>query len=177
MTKNEKVEAVAEVRELLNGANGVFAIDFTGLTVANAIKLRREFKKAGINYKVAKNTLVKRAMREAGGYDAVLDRFVGQTGIAISYDDPAAPARVLKEFIDPKVEIPKLSFAIIEGEVFEGSKLGDLAAMPSRKDMIASIMGALNAPVSGLVGVLNATIRDLASVIEEAAKKQHGAAA
>lgn len=175
MTKNEKVEAVAEVRELLNGANGLYAIDFTGLTVANAIRLRREFKKAGVRYKVAKNTLVKRAMREAGGYDNVLDRLVGQTGIAIGYDDPAAPARVLKEFIDPKVDIPKLNFALIEGEVFEGSKLADLAAMPSRLDLMASLVGALNAPASGLVGVLNAVMRDLASVIEEAAKKQHGA--
>jgi large subunit ribosomal protein L10 len=176
MTKNEKVEAVAEVRELLEGANGVFAVDFSGLTVANAIRLRREFKKAGIRYKVAKNTLVKRALKDAGGYDTVLDRFVGQLGIAIGYDDPAAPARVLKEFIDPKVDIPKLSFAVIEGELFEGSRLSELAAMPSRKDMIASIMGALNAPASGIVGAINAVMRDLASVIEEVAKSKEAAA-
>lgn len=176
MTKNEKVEAVAEVRELLEGANGVFAVDFSGLTVANAIRLRREFKKAGVRYKVAKNTLVKRALKDAGGYDTVLDRFVGQLGIAIGYDDPAAPARVLKEFIDPKVDIPKLSFAVIEGDLFEGSKLNELAAMPSRKEMIASIMGALNAPASGIVGAINAVMRDLASVIEEVAKSKEPAA-
>lgn len=174
MTKNEKVEAVAEFRELVEGASSLYAINFTGLTVANAIKLRREFKKVGVRYKVAKNTLVKRALKDAGGYDTVLDRFVGQTGIAIGYDDPTAPARVLKEFIDPKLDIPKLSFAIVEGALFEGEQLADLAAMPSRKDMIASIMGALNAPASGLVGVINAVMRDLTSVIEEVAKKQHG---
>jgi large subunit ribosomal protein L10 len=74
------------------------------------------------------------------------------------------------------VDIPKLSFAVIEGELFEGSRLSELAAMPSRKDMIASIMGALNAPASGIVGAINAVMRDLASVIEEVAKSKEAAA-
>lgn len=177
MTKNKKAEVVAEVAELLNGASGVYSIDFTGLTVADAIRLRREFKKAGVTYKVAKNTLIKRALAEAGGYDHILDKFVGQTGIAIGYDDPAAPARVLNDFIDPKLDIPKLNFAVLEREVMEGSKLKQIAAMPSRKDVLGSIVGALNAPASGIVGAINAVMRDLASVIEEVAKKKEGASA
>lgn len=177
MTKNKKTEVVAEVAELLKGASGVYSIDFTGLTVANAIRLRREFKKAGVTYKVAKNTLIKRALSEAGGYDHILDKFVGQTGIAIGYDDPAAPARVLNDFIDPKLEIPKLNFAVLEREVMDGSKLKQIAAMPSRKDILGSIVGALNAPASGIVGAINAVMRDLASVIEEVAKQKEGASA
>jgi large subunit ribosomal protein L10 len=177
MTKNKKAEVVAEVTELLNGASGIYSIDFTGLTVANAIRLRREFKKAGVVYKVAKNTLIKRALGEAGGYDHVLEKFVGQSGIAIGYDDPAAPARVLNEFIDPKLDIPKLNFAVLENEIMDGSKLKQIAAMPSRKEILGSIVGALNAPASGIVGVLNAVMRDLASVIEEVAKKKEGVSA
>lgn len=177
MTKTKKEEVVAEVAGLLDGASGVYSIDFTGLTVANAIRLRREFKKAGVTYKVAKNTLIKRALEQVGGYNHVIDRFVGQTGIAIGYDDPAAPARVLKEFIDPKVEIPKLNFVVIEKEVMEGTQLAQIAAMPSRKELLGSIVGALNAPASGIVGVINAVMRDLSSVIEEVAKKREGASA
>lgn len=177
MTKNKKTEVVAEVAKLLEGASGVYSIDFTGLTVANAIRLRREFKKAGVTYKVAKNTLVKRALQAAGGYDHVIDKFVGQTGIAVGYDDPAAPARVLNDFIDPKLDIPKLNFALIERELMDGSQLKQIAAMPSRKDLLGSIVGALNAPASGLVGVINAVMRDLASVIEEVAKQKEGASA
>jgi large subunit ribosomal protein L10 len=177
MTKNKKTEVVAEVAELLDGASGVYSIDFTGLTVANAIRLRREFKKAGVTYKVAKNTLIKRALQEVGGYDHVLDKFVGQTGIAFGYDDPAAPARVLNDFIDPKLEIPKLNFALIEREIMDGSQLKAIAAMPSRKDLLGSIVGALNAPASGIVGAINAVMRDLASVIEEVAKKKEGVSA
>ncbi len=177
MTKNKKEEVVAEVAALLEGASGVYSIDFTGLTVAEAIRLRRAFKKVGVSYKVAKNTLIKRALNQVGGYDHVIDKFVGQTGIAVGYDDPAAPARVLKEFIDPKVEIPKLNFALIEREVMDGSKLAQIAAMPSRKDLLGSIVGSLDAPVSGIVGAINAVMRDLASVLEEVAKKKEGAAA
>src|SRR2546421_8303118 len=119
MTKNQKEEAVAQVAELLDGVSGLYSIDFTGLNVADTIRLRREFKKAGVTYKVAKNTLVKIALRDRGGYDKVLDRMIGQTGIALGYDDPAAPARVLNEFIDPKIGVPKLNFAVIEGDVVE----------------------------------------------------------
>jgi large subunit ribosomal protein L10 len=176
MTKNKKEEVVAEVAELLDGASGLYSIDFTGLTVADAIKLRREFKKAGVTYRVAKNTLVKIALRNQGSYDHVVDRFVGQTGIAIGYDDPAAPARVLDAFIDPKLNIPKLNFAVIEGDVVEGSKLKELAKMPSRKDILSAIVGSLNAPASGIVGAINAVMRDLASVIEEVAKSKEGGA-
>lgn len=177
MTKTKKAEVVAELAELLDGAGGIFSIDFTGLTVADAIRLRREFKKAGVKYKVAKNTLIKRALAEQGGYDHVLDQFVGQTGIAVSYDDPAAPARVLRDFIDPKLDIPKLNFAVIEQQVMEGSRLKEIAAMPSRMEILGSIVGALNAPASGIVGAINAVMRDLASVIEEVAKKKEGVTA
>jgi large subunit ribosomal protein L10 len=177
MTKNQKEEAVAEVTELLEGVSGLYSIDFTGLNVADTIRLRREFKKAGVKYKVAKNTLVKIALRNRGGYDQVLEKMVGQTGIALSYEDPAAPARVLNDFIDPKLGLPKLNFAVIEGDVVDGSKLKELATMPSRKDVLGAIVGALNAPASGLVGVINAVMRDLASVIEEVAKKKEGVTA
>ncbi len=172
MTKEKKQEVVSELAGLFEGANGVYSIDFTGLNVENTIKLRRNFKEAGVTYKVAKNTLVKIALRENGSFDHIVDRFVGQTGVALGYDDPAAPARVLKSFLeDEKSEIPKLNFAVIEGEVYEGDQLKKIASMPSRNDLIASIIGSLNSPISGIVGSINAVMRDLASVIEEVAKK------
>ncbi len=175
MTKERKQKQVAEIAQLLEGATGIYSIDFTGLTVAEAIRLRREFRKAGVVYKVAKNTLIKRALADNENFSGVAERFVGQTGIAVGYDDPAMPARVLKEFIDPKVEIPKLNFAVLETTVFEGSQLKELAAMPSRLDIMASIVGSLQAPIQGIVGSINAVMRDLANVIEEVAKKQAAA--
>jgi large subunit ribosomal protein L10 len=177
MTKTQKEEVVAELGQLFEGASGVYSIDFTGLTVADTLRLRREFKKAGVAYRVAKNTLVRRALGDRQGFEAALDRLVGQSGIAIGYEDPAGPARVLKEFIDPKAEFPKLNFAVIDGQVFESKALAELAAMPTRMELLGSIVASINAPASGLVGVINAVMRDLASVIEEVARKKEGAPA
>jgi large subunit ribosomal protein L10 len=176
MTKTKKVEVVSELAELFEGASGVYSIDFTGLNVANTLKLRRAFRNAGVTYRVAKNTLVRRALSDKGGFEEVTDRLVGQSGIAVGYDDPAAPARVLKEFIDPKAEFPKLNFAVIEGQIFDSKSLGTLAAMPSRMDILSSIVGSIGAPASGIVGAINAVMRDLASVIEEVARKNEGGA-
>ena len=169
MTKEQKKIVVQQLSEMFEGAVGFYSIDFTGLNVADTIALRREFKNAGVNYRVAKNTLIKRALGDKEGYgEEVIERLVGQTGVAIGYEDPAAPARILKKFIeDRKAETPKLNFAVIEGMVYNGDQL----------KQVASILGSLNAPVSGIVGSINAVMRDLASLIEEVAKKQAGASA
>lgn len=169
-SKADKEKSVAELTGLLDGATGVYSVDFTGMNVAQTISLRREFKKVGVHYKVAKNTLIKRALQDAGRYDqAVVDRFKGQTGIALGYDDPAAPARVMKDF---KSDHLKLNFAVVDGTVFEGDRLPELASMPTRMELLGSIVGALNAPASGIVGAVNAVMRDLFSVIEEVAKSK-----
>ncbi|HVK37538.1 MAG TPA: 50S ribosomal protein L10 [Candidatus Kapabacteria bacterium] len=175
MTKTKKGEVVTELAELFEGASGVYSIDFTGLNVASTLKLRRAFRNAGVTYRVAKNTLVRRALSDKGGYEDVTARLIGQSGIAIGYDDPAAPARVLKEFIDPKAEFPKLNFAVIDGQIFESKALAELASMPSRMELLGSIVGSINAPASGIVGAINAVMRDLGSVIEEVARSKEAA--
>ncbi|MCB0711715.1 MAG: 50S ribosomal protein L10 [Ignavibacteriae bacterium] len=180
MTKEQKIAVVNELSEMFEGAAGFYSIDFTGLNVADTIELRREFKNAGVRYRVAKNTLIRRALSERGEEysDEVLERLVGQTGVAIGYEDPAVPARILKKFIeDRKAEKPKLNFAVIEGTIYNGDQLKQVAAMPSRQDIMASILGSLQAPVSGIVGSINAVMRDLSSLIEEVAKKQAEASA
>lgn len=177
MTKEQKKEVVQQLTELFDNASGFFSIDFTGLNVKDTIALREEFAQAGVNYRVAKNTLVKRALTEIGGYDDVVERLIGQTGIALGYEDPAAPARVLKKFLDDrKSEVPSMNFAFIEGVVYDSDQMKQVAAMPSRQDVMASIVGSLHAPVSGIVGAINSVMRDLASVIEEVARKNESAA-
>jgi len=172
MNRDQKKDRIDEIVALLDGASGIYAVDYTGLTVAQAIRLRSEFKKAGVGYKVAKNTLIKRALQEVGGYDDVLESFKGMNGLAVGYDDPAGPARVLNEFIDPKLNVPALRFAVLDSSYFGGERLKELASMPSRKDILAGIVGSIAAPTSGIVGAINAVMRDLASVIEEVAKQK-----
>lgn len=171
VTKDKKVEIVAELVEMLNKTNGFYFIDFKSMPVKKLHEVRNELKKQNIGLRVAKNTLIKRAFNQAEGVEMPVEDFTGNTALVLGYDDPLAPAKILKELID-KNKMPEFKGAIIEGQYFDGSTLKQLAAMPSKPEIIASILGSLNAPISGIVGSINAVMRDLAGVIEEVAKKQ-----
>jgi large subunit ribosomal protein L10 len=171
MKRTEKEQIIADVREKASHATGLFFTDFTGITVEQINELRREFRKAKIDYRVVKNTLARKALESIGGYDKVLDRLVAPTGIAFSYDDPVAPAKIIKKFRE-KNEKFVLKVCIIEKQIFEGKQLNDIAKLPSRTDLIAGILGSLQAPASGVVSVIGAVARDLVSVIDQIEKKK-----
>lgn len=175
ITKNRKQEIVDELVGLLENANGVYLVDFTFMTVAETYKFRKVVHEKGLVYRVAKNTLIERAADKLGKFSIPSSSLIGQTGLVISCDDPTAPAKVIKEFFD-KSEKPKLKAAFLEGQYYDGSQLKTIASLPTRPELIAGILGSLNAPASGIVGAINAVMRDVASVIEEVAKKQNNAA-
>jgi hypothetical protein len=100
MKRSEKEAIVAEVADKASRATAMYFANFSGLSVEQETDLRREFRKVGVEYTVAKNTLVKKALEQISGYDGVFDKLVGPTGIAFSYDDVAAPARIIKKFSD-----------------------------------------------------------------------------
>jgi large subunit ribosomal protein L10 len=172
MKKNEKVDIVAEVKVLIDNSNAVYLTDYSGITVSDINEIRTEFRKEGIKYRVFKNTLFKRALNESGKYSKLSDHLVGMTGYAFATsDNPVAPARVIKKYFD---NIQKLSLkaCYIEDQYYDGSSLNELASLPSKKEIIAGIMGSLNSPASGIVGAINAVFRDLVSVIDEISKRE-----
>lgn len=176
MTREEKNQVIAEINDNIARAKSLFFTDFAGLTVEQSTKLRREFSKQNVGYQVAKNTLITRALASHGAdYAAVSDKIVGMTAIAYGFDDPLAPAKILKKFVDD-IEKPTLKFAYVEGQTFDGKQLKVLASMPSRLEMIASIMGSIQAPASGIVGAINAVMRDLVGVIDAIEKQKQSAA-
>lgn len=173
MTREEKTQVVAELTEVISQASGMYFTDFTAMNAEQATKLRVELRKAGLKYKVAKNTLVKIALRDAGKSDEAIEKaLIGQTGIAFGFDDPVAPARVLKDFAEKNQDKPALKIASVDGVTYPGSALKTIAALPSKKDIMASIVGSVAAPISGLVGVLGALQRDLVYVIDAIEKKK-----
>jgi large subunit ribosomal protein L10 len=175
MDKGKKQEIIDEIKELMNGSSALYLTDFSGMTVAQVDDLRSEFFKANVKYKVVKNTLALRAIKESDSYSQFADKFdeflVGNTGIAFAAEDPVAPAKILKKSFG-KIEKPKFKVAVVDNQFYGSNKLNELASLLSKEELIAGILSSLDSPVSGIVGTLNAVIRDLSSVIEEVAKKK-----
>jgi large subunit ribosomal protein L10 len=171
MKRSEKQQIVADVAEVAKGASGMFFTDFTGLTVEQITELRREFRKSGVKYRVAKNTLIRKALQSIGEYDQVYDRLVGHTGVAFAYEDPLSPAKIIQKFKEKHDKL-SLKVCVIEKQVYEGSRLAEIAKMPSRKDMMASIVGSVQAPLAGVPSVIQAVIRDLVTTISEIERKK-----
>lgn len=170
MKKEEKVESIDEVAETVSRSTAMYFTDFSGLTVEQATDLRRELRKAGVEYKVAKNTLIKKALERVTGYDKVYDKLVGPTGIAFAFEDVVAPAKVIDKFVDKHHKL-SLKVAVLERQVYDGKRLKEIAKLPSKKELMASILGCIQSPLAGVPTVINAVMRDLVSVIDEVGKK------
>jgi large subunit ribosomal protein L10 len=177
MTREEKAQVVAELKEVIDRSTGMYFTDFQGLSSDQTTRLRAELRKAGIGFKVAKNTLIKRALDESGRLtDELKNALVNQTGVAFGFDDPVAPARVLKEFIEKNADKPSLKMAYVEGTLYPGKDLKIVAALPTKKDVIASILGSIQAPMQGIVGVLGALQRDIVYLMDAIEKQKAEAA-
>ncbi len=174
MKRSEKEAIIAEVAEKASRAIAMYFADFSALTVAEETELRREFRKSGVEYTVVKNTLARKALEQLSGYDRIFDRLVGPTGIAFSYDDPAAPARVIKKFSDKTGKF-KLKAAVLEKHVYDASSLDQLSSLPSREEIIAAVLGSLQSPAQGIVGTLAAVMRDLVSVVDQIGQQKQAA--
>jgi len=171
LTLDHKKEIVEELVEKFKRAQSYYLVDFAGMTVKDSLLFRRELRKEKIEFKVAKNTLILRAFKEIDALIVPENLLTGPTGIIFGYDDAVAPARILKVQVE-KFNKPTFKGAVLEGVYYDSSQLKTLAALPSKKDLMASIVGSLQSPISGIVGAINAVMRDLANVIEEAVKSK-----
>jgi len=171
MNKNEKSEIISEVKEMIENSTAVYLTDYSGITVGDINNIRNEFRKEGVEYKVFKNTLFKRALDESGKFEKLSGHLIGMTGYAFSGKNPVAPAKIIKKYFDASQKLA-LKACYIEDQYYEGSRLNELATLPSKPEIIAGILGSLDSPASGIVGAINAVIRELVSVIDEISKKQ-----
>lgn len=169
-TLEQKKQQLEDLRTLLDGASGIYVLNFTTMTVAEDFAFRNEIKSLDCKYKVFKNTLIKRAFDETEGLEIPDEYLKGQSGIVFAYDDPTVPAKLIKKLFDDKGK-PALKAASLDGQVFGGDQLKTIASLPSKQDMFASIIGSVNSPASGIHGCINGLMRDIASMIEEVGKK------
>lgn len=171
MKKEEKAERIKQMQVLVKNSSAMFLVDYRGVNVADINKLRSNFRKDGINYKVLKNTLFKKALEQVGGYEKFNSQLVGMTGVAFAGENFVAPAKIIKKYFD---ESKKFTFkgCYIESAFYGADQLDIIASMPTKEEIMAGIVGSIAAPASGIVGSINAVIRDLVSVIDEVGKKK-----
>ncbi len=154
--KQAKQIIIDEIKEKFENASSVVAIDYLGLKVEEADKLRSDLRKEGVSFTVYKNTLIKRAIAGTP-YEALADgdTLKGSTALAFSGADMTAGARVLSKAIK---DFKKMSFkgGVVEGIVYDKSKIEEFASIPSREVLIARFMGSIQSPMTKLALTLKA---------------------
>ena len=172
MSKNQEAKklVVEEIKEKIQGAKSVVFVKFQGLTVAQDTELRREFRKNNVEYKVLKNTLVRRAFNELGVTDFDED-LNGPTSVAFGADETGA-AKVIAEAVKKYEKKVEIKSAYVDGGKVDVAGVNALASMPSKEELIAKMLGSLQAPISNFVGVLSAMPRSLVIALNAIAEKK-----
>ena len=170
MPNNKNIEQVKELKEAFLKARAIYFTEYHGLNVSDITKLRSEFFKADVEYKVAKNTLIKLAAEKnmISGLDDVL---VGSTAIAIAYDEPVAPAKVIKKFTNDN-DLPKVKGILLDGEFLPGEEFKKLADMPSKEELLSQLVAVLNSPLQKLVSTLIAPMQNVVGVLNNLKEKK-----
>lgn len=171
MNKNEKSEVISEVRKLIDESSALYLTNYSGIPVSEITVLRNELRKEGVKYKVIKNTLFQRALKESGKYQKLEDYLTGMTGYAFASSNPVAPAKIIKKYFDASKKF-ELKACYIEDQFYDGSRLTELANLPSKEEIVAGILSSLNSPAAGVVGAINAVMRDLVSVVDQISKRE-----
>ena len=149
-----KKEAVAELVEKLKAAKSGVLVDYVGINVADDTKLRRELREAGVEYTVIKNSILRFAAKEAGYGE--LDAFLsGSTALALSNDDPVAPAKILGKFAEGSTGKFSLKAGFVEGEVLDEAKVIELSKTPSKEEILTMLVIALSSPIKGIAVALD----------------------
>jgi large subunit ribosomal protein L10 len=159
----DKKQVVEDLKEKFATTKVIIVTDYKGLNVAQMTELRRKLSEASVEYKVVKNTLLKRASE---GTDALLlaDVFKGPSGIALSYDDPVAPAKVLTQFAKENDKL-EIKAGVMDGKVMDLNAISALSKLPSREELLAQVLSAMNAVPAGFVRALADVPRRMVNVL------------
>ena len=171
MKRDRKEVIVQEVSEKINKSQGIYLTEFQGLSVSKMSELRREFRKVGVEYRVVKNTLIKQALKDLAGADKLAPGLKGTTAVAFGFDDPIAPAKVIRKFSKTN-ELLKFKMASIDGVVFGPDQLQVLSEMLTKTENIGRAAGLINGVVSSVPMVVNAVMRNLVCALDQIAKQK-----
>ena len=168
MSKEDKTKVIDELKDKFSRSKSFFLTDFTGLNVEQITGLRKDFRAKKIEYRVAKNTLIKLVAKDLS-LDQMTEHLDGPTGIAFGYGDPVTPAKVLYE-VNKKLNKPRIKIFWVEGRFFKGDEIEKLAKLPSREQLLAQIIASLDSGMRNLVGTLEAILREFVGTVDALAR-------
>ena len=162
-TKAFKEQKIAHIKDYAQKAKVAVVTNYKGLTVEEITNLRRELQKDGGDYMVTKNTLAKIAVKGTE-YEVMTEKLTGPVAIAFGFEDPVAPAKAVKAFID-KAKKGEILGAVLDGKLLSVEETKALASLPSKEELFAKMLGSINSPASGIVGCVNGVMASLTRAI------------
>ncbi|WP_437938570.1 50S ribosomal protein L10 [Sorangium sp. So ce341] len=166
MERSQKEAVVGSVRQKFERMSSAVFLDFKGMNVEAVTKLRDEFRKSGVEYRVVKNTLVRHAIKEHPWANTLAKSLTGMTGVAWSYEDPSAAAKVVKAFRKDNQKL-QIKAGLIEGQILSGDAVEtQLATMPGKDELRATLLATLQAPLQQFVQQLNAPLQNFAYLLK-----------
>ncbi|MFA5022945.1 MAG: 50S ribosomal protein L10 [Candidatus Paceibacterota bacterium] len=154
ITKEQKSEIIAKVKEIVTKGKSIVFVNFHGLTVAGVNELRRNLRAKGIGYYVAKKTLIKRAF-DGSPITGVLPELDGEVAVAYG-EDALAPVKEIYDFHKKNAEVIKIIGGVFEGAYAAAEKMLALAKIPGREILLGQFVNVINSPIQGLVIALDA---------------------
>lgn len=170
-TRSQKEEAVAKLTDKFRRMKAVAFASISGFTMKDADNLRTKGKKNGVDVTVTKKTLLKIAAKEAGQETVDPSAFDGSLLSAFAFEDEVSAAKILSDLAKEKNTI-KILGGILEGKMVGADEVKKLAALPSKTELLAKMVGSINAPVSGFVNVLAGNLRGLVTVLKAVQDKK-----
>lgn len=151
----QKQQMVVDLAEKLGKAVAVVVVDYKGINVENDTQLRKEMRESNVDYLVVKNSIIRFAINgtELEGLSNVLE---GTTALAISYDDPICPAKIVTNYVDKIQKGFEIKAGFVDGEVIDAAKVTELGKLPSKDQLVAQLLSVLTGNIRGLAVALNA---------------------
>jgi large subunit ribosomal protein L10 len=168
MIREEKINKVKELKEILQKATGIYFVDFTNIPANELSKIRMRFREEKIKMMVVKNNLCELALRELNFPQEINNFLVGPTALIVANGEPIKPAKIIKE-----LKVLKFKGSIIENRIFYEKDFEFLASIPTKEELYSQILSYFLSPVWGLVFVLENKIRELIFILETLEKQKN----
>lgn len=163
-TKVQKQVALEGLQQKMGEMKSAVFVNFSGIPVKEINELRNSCKDENINYTVAKKTLLKKVLTENGFKGVEEQNFDGEIATLVSTTDEVAPARLVSKFAKTHDKM-KIVGGVLEKDLIDGQKVIELSKLPSKQELIASVVGTIAAPLSGMLNVLQGNLRNFVYVL------------